>query len=61
MEGGRVMKVGDLVKAPYLLDHNPNDAGIVLKIINARVVRVMWPKKVGNVIVHLLEILNESR
>ena len=55
------MKVGDLVKAPCLLDHNPNDAGIVLEIINTRVVRVMWPKKVKNVIVHLLEILNESR
>ena len=55
------MKVGDLVKAPYLLDHNPNDAGIVLEIVNARVVRVMWPRGARNVIVHLLEILNESR
>jgi len=53
------MKVGDLVKAPHLLDHNPNDAGIVLEIVNARVVRVAWPKSVRNVIVHLLEVISE--
>ena len=55
------MKVGDLVTAPYLLDHNRKDVGIILEIINSRVVRVVWPGRVRIVMVHLLEIINESR
>jgi len=50
------MKVGELVKAPYLCDHDKNNIGIVLEISSVSV-RVLWSNGEGekNVFPHLLE------
>jgi len=57
------VKVGDLVKAPYLVDLNRDDMGIVLEILPNRLVQVMWSKNIKPALVHLelLEVINEGR
>jgi len=59
------MKVGDLVKAPYLVDHT-GGAGIVINIrLNHGsmydVVEVLFSNGARRVFRHLLEVINESR
>ena len=64
------MKVGDLVRAPHLIDHDPSAVGLLVEVGETifkghidRVARVIWANKEGacNVFPHLLEVVSESR
>ena len=70
------MKVGDLVKAPWLLDHGDSAApvGIVVEFVEEDpdglnpegpgMVRVLWTNGIGRrnpyVFPHLLEVVSEA-
>ena len=57
------MKVGDLVKGPLLLDHEPAVLGIVVEYRNIPgCVRVIWANHEGDryVFPHLLEVISET-
>tara|TARA_Y100000034_G_C6739673_1_gene328158 strand:- start:406 stop:585 length:180 start_codon:yes stop_codon:yes gene_type:complete len=59
------MKVGDLVKAKTLMDHDKDAIGVIIKY-NPRFpgsATIYWSNGEGtrNVFTHLIEVLNESR
>ena len=68
------MKVGDLVKAPWLSDHDRHAVGVVLEIVcedpdgfqseGPGMVRVLWINGNGqrhrHVFPHLLEVVSEA-
>ena len=53
------MKVGDLVKAPHLMDHD-GSVGIVIRI-ECDAAEVLFANGSRYVFPHLLEVINESR
>lgn len=53
------MKVGDLVKAPHLMDHD-GSMGIVISV-ERFTAEVLFPNGLRCLYPHLLEIISESR
>jgi hypothetical protein len=53
------MKVGDLVRAPHLMDHD-GSVGIVIRI-ECDAAEVLFASSSRYVLPHLLEVINESR
>jgi hypothetical protein len=53
------VKVGDLVKAPHLMDHD-GSVGIVIRI-ECDTAEVLFANGSRYVFPHLLEVINESR
>ena len=53
------MKVGDLVRAPHLMDHD-GSVGIVIRI-ERDAAEVLFASSSRYVFPHLLEVINESR
>ncbi len=53
------MKVGDLVRAPYLMDHD-GSVGVVIRI-ECNAAEVLFASGSRYIFPHLLEIVNESR
>ena len=53
------MKVGDLVRAPYLMDHD-GSVGLVVGSVNGGF-KVLFVSGLRYVFTHLLELVNESR
>ena len=55
------MKVGDLVRAPFLMDHD-GSVGIVVCLSTQQVAEVLFTNGVSkHVFLHLLDVLDESR
>ena len=54
------MKVGDLVKAPHLMDHD-GTVGIVIDIEIDDQPAIRFANETRRVFTHLLEVINESR
>lgn len=57
------MKVGDLVKAPHLMDHHgPSDESVGIVIgFEADAVKVLFANGSRYVFPHLVEVVSESR
>jgi hypothetical protein len=57
------MKVGDLVKAPWLMNHN-GSVGLVIGFADRTprsAVKVLFTNGLKIVFPHLIEVINESR
>ena len=54
------MKVGDLVKAPHLMDHD-GSVGIVICVISVNAAEVLFANGSRYVFPHLLEVIDASR
>jgi len=59
------MKVGDLVKAPYLLDHDES-LGLVIDLVREEddfylSVKVLFASGSRTIFSHLVEVISESR
>ena len=54
------MQVGDLVKAPYLMDHD-GSVGIVIDIDIEEQPVIRFASEIRRVFAHLLEVISASR